>query len=251
MYIQPIRNDADHAKAIKDIEAIWCGQAPEVGTPEADRLEVLGTLVDAYETRHHNIDAPTPMDAILFRMEQQGLSRADLIPMIGSRSRVSEVLAGKRTLTLPMVNRLRFGLDLPADLLLGSYILVEEGKRLGSFGVLTSSGGAAGEFYVEVSDSGPVNEMGDQVWRDDAKPGLLVKHSTFLRSPITGLVDTILAAAIPVVQGLLGNVAALNDAAAAKRALSIIKPSLRKVIERERRQTFDSMEHSAGTAEVR
>jgi HTH-type transcriptional regulator/antitoxin HigA len=90
------------------------------GTPEGDELDVLATLVDAYETRHHAIDAPDPITAIHFRMEQQGLTRKDLEPMIGSRARVSEVLTGKRSLTLEMVRRVRSGLGISADLLIGT-----------------------------------------------------------------------------------------------------------------------------------
>jgi HTH-type transcriptional regulator/antitoxin HigA len=81
---------------------------------------VLATLVDAYEARHHAIDAPDPITAIHFRMEQQGLTRKDLEPMIGSRARVSEVLTGKRSLTLEMVRRVQSGLGISADLLIGN-----------------------------------------------------------------------------------------------------------------------------------
>ncbi len=89
-------------------------------TPEGDELDVLVTLIDAYETKHHAIDAPDPVTAIQFRMEQQQLSRKDLEPMIGSRARVSEILTGKRSLTLEMVRRVRSGLGISADLLIPS-----------------------------------------------------------------------------------------------------------------------------------
>lgn len=88
------------------------------GTPEGDELDVLATLVDAYEARHFRIDAPDPVSALRFRMEQQQLSRKELEPMIGSRARVSEVLSGKRSLTLPMIRRVRRGLGISADLLI-------------------------------------------------------------------------------------------------------------------------------------
>jgi HTH-type transcriptional regulator/antitoxin HigA len=88
------------------------------GTAEGDELDVLATLVDAYEAKHHAIDAPDPITAIHFRMEQQGLTRKDLEPMIGSRARVSEVLTGKRSLTLEMVRRVHSGLGISADLLI-------------------------------------------------------------------------------------------------------------------------------------
>lgn len=112
--IHPIHNDDDHARAMTEIEQLW-GAAE--GTPEADALEVLVTLVDAYEAKHHAIGSPDPIEAILFRMEQQGLTRNDLVPMIGTRARVSEVLNKKRPLTLPMIIRLRAGLGISADVL--------------------------------------------------------------------------------------------------------------------------------------
>jgi HTH-type transcriptional regulator / antitoxin HigA len=88
------------------------------GTPEGARLDVLVTLIEAYEARHWTIDAPDPIDAIRIRMEQKNLRRRDLESMIGSRGRVSEVLSRKRALTLPMIRRLAKGLDLGADVLI-------------------------------------------------------------------------------------------------------------------------------------
>lgn len=113
--IHPIRTERDHRAAVARIEALMSA-AP--GTPEGDELDVLATLVDAYEAKHYAIDAPTPVAAIQFRMEQQQLSRKDLEPLIGSRARVSEVLTGKRPLTLNMVRRVRSGLGISADLLI-------------------------------------------------------------------------------------------------------------------------------------
>jgi HTH-type transcriptional regulator / antitoxin HigA len=92
------------------------GSAP--GTPTGDELDVLATLVDAWETKHHPMDPPDPIMAIQFRMEQQGLTRSDLQPMIGSRARVSEILTGKRKLTIDMIRRVRSGLGISADLLI-------------------------------------------------------------------------------------------------------------------------------------
>jgi HTH-type transcriptional regulator/antitoxin HigA len=97
----------------------------KAGTPEGDELDVLVTLVCAYEEKHFPMDPPDPLMAIQFRMEQQGLTRKDLEPMIGSRARVSEVLTGKRRLTLPMIRRVRDGLGISADVLVGT------GKSLG------------------------------------------------------------------------------------------------------------------------
>jgi HTH-type transcriptional regulator/antitoxin HigA len=114
--VRPIRTERDHDAAVARIEAL-IGARP--GSVEGDELDVLATLVDAYEAKHHAIDAPDPVTAIEFRMEQQGLTRKDLEPMIGSRARVSEVLTRKRGLTLAMVRRVRLGLGISADLLVG------------------------------------------------------------------------------------------------------------------------------------
>ena len=115
MQIRPIRTEQDHRAAVARIEELMSA-APD--TPEADELDVLATLVDAYEAKHYVIDAPDPVAAIQFRMEQQQLSRKDLEPLIGSRARVSEVLTGKRPLTLEMVRRVKGGLGISADLLI-------------------------------------------------------------------------------------------------------------------------------------
>lgn len=114
--IKPIRTEADHAAAMKEIERLWGAKS---GTRAGDRLDVLATLVDAYEAQHFPIAPPDPIDAIRFRMEQQGLTRKDLEPMIGSRTRVSEVLNRKRGLSIEMIRRLRSGLGIPADVLVG------------------------------------------------------------------------------------------------------------------------------------
>jgi HTH-type transcriptional regulator/antitoxin HigA len=116
MDIRPIRNDRDHARAIRAIEDLWGARR---GTPEARTLEILVTLVDDYESRHHPMEPPDPIEAILFRMEQQGLERKDLEKMIGTRARVSEVLGRKRPLTVAMIRRLRDGLGISADVLVG------------------------------------------------------------------------------------------------------------------------------------
>lgn len=113
--IRPIRSEADHEAALVEIERLW---GAKTGTPEGDRLDVLATLVDAYEASHYTFDAPDPIDAILFRMEQQGLSRKDLEPFIGSRARVAEVLHRKRGLSIDMIRRLSEGLGIPADILI-------------------------------------------------------------------------------------------------------------------------------------
>ena len=116
MDIRPIRNQRDHAQALREVERLWGARS---GTPEADKLEILVTLVDAYEAKHHPIDPPDPIDAIRFRMEQMGLTRNDLIDVIGSRARVSEVLNHRRPLTVAMIVRLREKLGISADVLIG------------------------------------------------------------------------------------------------------------------------------------
>ena len=117
MNIKPIKNDEDLQTAFKRLEAIY--QAQE-GSVEADEMEILVTLVEAYENKHYPISAADPIDAIKFRMEQQGLTPKDLEPYIGSSGRVSEVLNHKRGLTLPMVKRLHNGLNIPYESLLSA-----------------------------------------------------------------------------------------------------------------------------------
>jgi len=113
--VRPIRTEADHEAALTEIERLWGAKS---GTPEGDRLDVLATLVDAYEATHHAFDLPDPIDAIQFCMEQQGLTRKDLEPFIGSRARVAEVLNRKRALSIDMIRRLSEGLGIPADVLI-------------------------------------------------------------------------------------------------------------------------------------
>ena len=116
MDIRPIRNRRDHAWALREVERLW---GARTGTPDADKLEILMTLIDAYEAKHHPIDPPDPVDAILFRMEQAGLTRNDLAGVIGSRARVSEVLNRRRPLSIAMIARLRDRLGISADILIG------------------------------------------------------------------------------------------------------------------------------------
>ena len=101
--VKPIHTAADHRAALKQVERLWGSKS---GTPDGDRLDVLATLIDAYEAQHEPIDKPDPIEAIRFRMEQQGLTRKDLEPMLGTRMRVSEVLNGKRALSIAMIRRL-------------------------------------------------------------------------------------------------------------------------------------------------
>src|SRR2546426_3664982 len=113
--LKPIRSNADYKRALAEIERLWGAKS---GTPAGDRLDVLATLIDAYETEHYPMDPPDPIEAIKFRMEQMGLTRKDLEPLIGTRTRVAEVLNGKRRLSIAMVRRLHAKLGIPAETLI-------------------------------------------------------------------------------------------------------------------------------------
>ncbi len=115
MSIKPIRNDDDLQRAFRRLEKIF--QANE-GTPQADERDVLVTLIEAYETKRYDFGPADPVEAIKFRMEQEGLSPRDLEPYIGQSGRVSEVLNRKRPLSLRMVKRLHEGLNIPYESLL-------------------------------------------------------------------------------------------------------------------------------------
>ncbi|WP_047550324.1 helix-turn-helix domain-containing protein [Methylotenera sp. G11] len=117
MNIKPIRNDDDLREAFKRLESVY--QAPEASA-EADEMEVLVTLIEAYENKHYPISPADPIEAIKFRMEQQGLTQKDLEPFIGSSGRVSEVLNRKRGLSLRMAKKLHDGLNIPYESLLSA-----------------------------------------------------------------------------------------------------------------------------------
>jgi HTH-type transcriptional regulator/antitoxin HigA len=118
MHIRPIRTNADYRRALKEVERLW---RAEPGTPAGDRVDVLVTLIEAYEAKRFPVPAPDPIAAVEFMMEQKGLSRHDLEPAIGSRGRVSEVLNRRRPLTLPMVRALSRLLGIPTDVLVRPY----------------------------------------------------------------------------------------------------------------------------------
>lgn len=120
MDIRPIRSKADYRAALKEVERLWDA---EPGTAVGDRVEVLVTLIEAYEAKHVPIPAPDPIAAIEFMMDQKGLTRRDLEPAIGRSGRVSEVLTRKRPLTLPMVRALSALLDIPPAVLVQPYPL--------------------------------------------------------------------------------------------------------------------------------
>ena len=117
MEIRPVRTKADYKAALEEISTLMDSD-PAPGTPEGDRLDILATLVQAYEARHVPITAPDPVEAIKFRMDQGGLSVKDLEPMIGNSNRVYEILNRKRPLTLAMIRRLHQGLGIPAEVLI-------------------------------------------------------------------------------------------------------------------------------------
>jgi len=113
--VRPIRTEADHEAALDEVAALW-GAA--IGTPDGDRLDVLATLIDAYEAKHHPMDPPDPIEAIRFRMEQQGMTRRDLEVIIGTRTRIAEVLNRKRSLSIGMIRRLHDRLGISAEVLI-------------------------------------------------------------------------------------------------------------------------------------
>jgi HTH-type transcriptional regulator/antitoxin HigA len=122
MEIKPIKNEDDHLSALSEIERLLDSRP---GSADFDRMEVLITLVEAYEARHFPISTPDDPAAVLeYYMESRGLSRMDLIPYLGSKERVSEILNHKRGLSLEMIRRLHDGLGIPTDLLIGKHIPV-------------------------------------------------------------------------------------------------------------------------------
>ncbi len=113
--VKPIRSAADHASALAEVKRLW---GAKVGTREGDRLDVLATLIDAYEAERHPTDPPDPVEAIKFRMEQHGLTRRDLEQIIGTRTRIAEVLNRKRRLSIGMIRRLHERLGISAEVLI-------------------------------------------------------------------------------------------------------------------------------------
>ncbi|MGK9234473.1 helix-turn-helix domain-containing protein [Inquilinus limosus] len=113
--VRPIRTEADYEEALGEMERLWGAKS---GTADGDRLDVLATLIDAYEAQHHPMDPPDPIEAIKFRMEQQGLTRRDLEPLIGTRARVAEVMNRRRGLSIEMIRRLHERLGISAEVLI-------------------------------------------------------------------------------------------------------------------------------------
>jgi HTH-type transcriptional regulator/antitoxin HigA len=113
--IKPIRSEVDYEAALAEVERLWGARS---GTPEGDRLDVLATLIDAYEAERHSIDPPDPIEAIKFRMTQQGLTRRDLEVIIGTRTRAAEVLNRRRGLSTNMIRRLHEKLGISTEILI-------------------------------------------------------------------------------------------------------------------------------------
>src|SRR5260370_31038432 len=113
--VRPIRTKRDYEAALKEVERLW---GAKTGTSNGDRLDVLATLIDAYEAEHYPMDPPDPIEAIKFRMEQQRLTRRDLEEIIGTRTRIAEVLNRKRGLSIAMIHRLHERLGISAEVLI-------------------------------------------------------------------------------------------------------------------------------------
>ena len=113
--VKPIRREADYEAALAEVGRLWGAKS---GTPRGDRLDVLATLIDVWESKHYPMDPPDPIEAIKFRMEQQKLTRKDLEGMLGTRTRVAEILNRRRGLSINMIRRLHKGLGIPAEVLI-------------------------------------------------------------------------------------------------------------------------------------
>ena len=113
--VKPIRSEKDYEAAVAEVESLWGSKS---GTAKGDRLDVLATLIESWETAHYPMDQPDPIEAIKFRMAQQGLTRKDLEGIIGTRARIAEVLDRKRGLSIAMIRRLNAELHIPAEILI-------------------------------------------------------------------------------------------------------------------------------------
>ena len=113
--IKPIRCETDYQAALDDVGRLW---GAKLGTPDGDRLDVLATLIEAWEDKHYPVDLPDPVETIKHHMLEHGLTRKDLEPLLGTRTRVAEVLNRKRSLSLAMIRRLHEKLGIPAEVLI-------------------------------------------------------------------------------------------------------------------------------------
>jgi len=126
MTVRPIRDERDYQAALEEIERLL-GVGP--GTPDGDEFEVLATLVEDYEERHHPVPQPDPIEAIQYHLESRGLTPDDLIPCLGSRDRVVQVLGRRRALSMGMIRKLHKALGIPADILIQPYAVTPPGER--------------------------------------------------------------------------------------------------------------------------
>ena len=115
--LKPLRTERDYENALAEVERMWGAKR---GTPQGDRLDILATLIDVYEAEHYPMDPPDPIEAIRFRMDQQGMTRKDLERILGTRTRVWEVLTRKRGLSINMIRRLHERLGISTDILIRS-----------------------------------------------------------------------------------------------------------------------------------
>jgi HTH-type transcriptional regulator / antitoxin HigA len=143
MNIKPIRTREDHARALKDLERLW--DRAGKNTPEGEAFEVLSTLVDAYEREHFPIPCPDPIAAIQFRMEQGEITKGDLVAVLGTSGRTSEILNRRRRLSLLMIRRLHERYQIPLECLVATYALKKRTKtRAASVGTTRKRSAAAG-----------------------------------------------------------------------------------------------------------
>jgi HTH-type transcriptional regulator / antitoxin HigA len=122
--IRPVRTEADYDWALSEIERYFIAE-PARGTADADRFDILSSLIETYENRHWTIAAADPIDTITETMSARGLTQSSLAQLLGSRARASEILARKRPLTLPMIQRINREWNIPADLLIAPYRLAD------------------------------------------------------------------------------------------------------------------------------
>ncbi len=128
--VKPIKTEADYEDALAEIKNLF---EADPGTSEADRLEILTTLVEDYEEHRHSIPLPDPVEAILYYLESRGLTRKDLTLYLGSRARVSEMMTRKRSLSLDMIRKLNRNLGIPAEILIQPYRVLHQTSKLPDF----------------------------------------------------------------------------------------------------------------------
>lgn len=185
--IKVIKTEGDYRAALKAIEML-IAKDPDPDSPEGDQLEILGTLVADYESRRFPATLPDPIEAIKFRMEQTGLKPADLIPYIGSRSRVSEILSGKRNLTVEMMRALESGLGIPAKVLLRQPHPDEESQyRNWDIGLLKEmrERGYFGKLSLESSDPADLVKLFFKPVCSPAQLMGMLRQSSYRSSPRT------------------------------------------------------------------